>query len=323
MKLVTFKPAEPRPGALIDEDVLDFRSAAGSGVGTFDHATIVALLAAGEQAMADAQAIVDQVRGDQALAASLRDAGALLALADTRLLAPVPEPKLVICAASNYRSHSAEMGTAPPSEPACFIKATTSVTAHAEPIVLPPEAPAMVDYEGELCVIIGKTAYRVSEADAMRHVAGYVCGNDVSARDWVPALRKAGADPAGHPYPPFLDPGTLNIRFKSFPTFMPTGPALVTADEVPDPHALRIRTLINGEALQDSNTDDLTFNIPQLIAHYSKFFRFEPGDMICTGSPPGVGIARNPQVFLKPGDVVSVEIEGIGTLTNPVIGYEG
>lgn len=158
-----------------------------------------------------------------------------------------------------------------------------------------------MDYECELAVVIGKTAHNVSKADALKHVLGYTCGNDVSARDW----QKHGG-------------GGQWCRGKSFDTFCPLGPVLVTADEILDPNSLAIKTVLNGETMQDWNTDDMIFDVPTLIEFLSGSTTLMPGTVIMTGTPHGVGMARTPPVFMKHGDTVSVEIEKIGTLTNPV-----
>ena len=328
MRLVTFTFSGANaswPGALLGDDVVDLGAAA-EIVGHRDdrrYPTLLDIIRDGGPGLDYARRIVDAVAssGDD-LRERLRASGAVRAYSAVRLLAPIPNPQLIIAAASNYGSHSREMSGKPLSEPACFIKASGCVVGPGDPIVLPPEAPDMVDYEGELCVVIGRPTYRVSEAEALQYVAGYTCGNDVSARDWVPALHAQRADPLATQYESFLDPGTLNIRYKSFPTFMPLGPVLVTSDEIPDPQDVRIRTILNELVLQDTSTEDMTHGVARLISHYSRYYAFEPGDVIATGSPPGVGIARTPPIFMHPGDSVTVEIERIGSLTNPVVAYD-
>jgi 2-keto-4-pentenoate hydratase/2-oxohepta-3-ene-1,7-dioic acid hydratase in catechol pathway len=310
-----------RPGALIEGEVFDLRAAGlATGGDQWHHASLLDVLRDGEAALDLARRAVDAIAEDRAgLRDRLREQGHLRPPEQTTLLAPIPNPKLVVCAASNYGSHSREMSGKPPSEPPFFVKASGCVVGPGHPIVLPPEAPDMVDYEGELCVVIGRPAYRVSEAEALQHVAGYCCGNDVSARDWVRPLHAWRQDPAAQQYESFLEPSTLNIRYKSFPTFMPLGPVLVTADEIPDPQDLRIRTVVNHQVLQDTSTEDMTYGVARLIAHYSRYLALAPGDVIATGSPPGVGVARNPPIFLRAGDTVTVEIERMGALTNPVV----
>ena len=165
-----------------------------------------------------------------------------------------------------------------------------------------PKVSQEVDYEAELVIVVGKRGRHLTEQQAMEHVAGYMVGHDVSARDWQ--LKKDGKQ---------------WMVGKTFDTFAPVGPALVTADEVPDPHRLPIRLRLNGQTMQDSNTEQMIFGVGPTLAYLSQVFTLEPGDLIFTGTPPGVGFARNPQVFLKPGDVVEVEIQGLGVLRNPVV----
>lgn len=214
-------------------------------------------------------------------------------------LAPVDPPN-VFCIGLNYKAHAEESGVAFPEAPVIFLKATTAVTAPGAPIILPRSAPNEVDYECELAIVIGKQAHRVSETDALDYVFGYTCANDVSARDCQLRLDLQWA------------------RGKSFDTFCPLGPHVVTADEVDGDH-LRIRTILNGEVMQDSTTEDMIFSCRQLISYVSHQFTLLPGTVICTGTPSGVGFARKPPVTLKPGDEVTIDIEGIGQLINPVI----
>ncbi len=221
------------------------------------------------------------------------------ALEEVRLLPPVPEPEKIICIGLNYRDHARESGMDIPKFPVFFAKYRNALAAHNDPIVL-PRVSTQVDYEAEMAVVIGHGGRHIPEVQALAHVAGYMALNDVSARDYQ-----------------FRTPQW--IQGKTFDTFAPCGPFLVTADEVADPHALGIRLRLNGQVMQNSSTRELIFNIPQLIAYLSDIFTFAPGDIIATGTPPGVGFARKPPVFLKPGDVVEVEIEQVGTLRNAVV----
>lgn len=215
-------------------------------------------------------------------------------------LAPVPDPQKVICLGLNYRDHAIESNMPIPEEPVLFSKFPSALTGHGEEILLPPESDE-VDYEAELVVVIGKRGKRIAQDEALSYVAGYAVGHDVSARDWQ--LNK---------------PGKQWLAGKTFDTFAPIGPVLITADEVPDPHALGIRLRLNGRTMQDSSTSQLIFRIDETIAYLSRIMTLEPGDLIFTGTPPGVGMARKPPVWLKPGDVAEVEIDGLGTLRNPV-----
>ncbi len=218
-----------------------------------------------------------------------------------KLLAPL-EPKDIICIGLNYRRHAAEGNQAIPEQPVVFMKNLGTLQNPGDPILIPTKLKSeMVDYECELAVVIGKTCYNVSKADALSYVLGYTCANDVSARDWQ---MKWG--------------GSQWCRGKTFATFCPLGPSLVTADEIANPNALKIKTVLNGETMQDWNTDDMIFDVPTLIEFLSGSTKLLPGTVILTGTPHGVGAARKPPVFLKDGDTVTIEIEGIGALTNPV-----
>jgi len=223
--------------------------------------------------------------------------GVTVPLAEVQLLPPVDPPN-IFAIGLNYRAHALESGTEIPERPVIFIKATTALCAPGDPIILPKVAPNEVDYECELAIIIGKTARRVTEAEALNYVLGYTCANDVSARDCQQRIDKQWA------------------RAKSFDTFAPMGPWLTTELE---PDNVRVQTRLNGKTMQDSNTNDLIFSCRQLIAYLSNSFTLIPGTIIMTGTPSGVGFARKPQVFLRPGDVVEIEVEGIGVLRNPVI----
>jgi 2-keto-4-pentenoate hydratase/2-oxohepta-3-ene-1,7-dioic acid hydratase in catechol pathway len=219
-----------------------------------------------------------------------------------RLLAPIA-PVSIVCIGLNYRQHAAETKASLPQFPVVFMKGVNAVQHPGEPIVLPRWlASTKVDYECELAVVIGRTCKNVRRDDALECVLGYTCANDVSARDW----QKEGG-------------GSQWCRGKTFDTFAPLGPALVTRDEIPDPNALRIRTLVNGEVLQDCSTSDMIFDVPALVEFLSASTTLPAGTVILTGTPHGVGMARQPPRFLTPGDVVAVEIEKIGTLSNPVI----
>jgi 2-keto-4-pentenoate hydratase/2-oxohepta-3-ene-1,7-dioic acid hydratase in catechol pathway len=221
-----------------------------------------------------------------------------------KLAAPIGEPGKVICIGLNYRDHAAESGSPIPTEPVVFSKFSQAVIGPEETIVL-PRAAHEVDYEAELVVVIGQRGKNIPRDKAGQYVAGYTVGNDVSARDWQKGR-----------------PGGQWLLGKTPDTFAPTGPWLVTADEIGDPHALRIQLRLNGETMQNSTTKELIFGIDQLIAHISQLVTLQPGDLIFTGTPPGVGAARKPPVFLKPGDRVEVDIEHVGVLKN-VVAAEG
>jgi 2,4-diketo-3-deoxy-L-fuconate hydrolase len=214
------------------------------------------------------------------------------------LLAPVPRPGKIFGVGLNYRDHAEETGQPVPEEPILFAKFANAVIGPGEPIVV-PAATRRPDYEAELGVVIGSTAREVSVGDALGHVAGYLCCNDVSARDLQTATSQW-------------------TRGKAIDTFLPCGPWLVTPDEVPDPQALGIRCTLNGDVMQDSRTDQMVFGVAELVSFISQACTLEPGDLIATGTPPGVGFARTPPVWLQDGDQVTVKIDGLGALTNPV-----
>ena len=222
-----------------------------------------------------------------------------------KLLAPV-EPVNLLCIGLNYRRHAAEGNAPVPERPVLFMKATTAVQHPGDPIVLPRHLRSNeVDYECELAVVIGKRCKNVTRERALDYVLGYTCANDVSARDWQ---IKWG--------------GSQWCRGKTFDTFAPLGPCLVLKDEIPDPAALKIRTVLNGAVMQDWRCDDFIFDVPAVIAFLSGSTTLLPGTVILTGTPHGVGFARKPPVFLQPGDTVTVEIDRIGALTNPVVAEE-
>ena len=222
----------------------------------------------------------------------------LIDIGDVKIEAPVPRPGKIICIGLNYRNHAEESGMAIPESPIIFSKFSSCTIASGEAIKL-PSASTQVDYEAELAFVIGRTASNVSAANAMEYVFGYTNFNDVSARDLQ-----------------FAD-GQWQ-RGKSCDTFAPMGEYVATPDEIGDPHGLRIQFRLNGETLQDSTTSELIFKIPELIEFLSASITLEPGDVIATGTPPGVGFARKPPIFMKPGDIAEVEIEGLGILSNPV-----
>lgn len=252
-------------------------------------ASMLAIVAGGAEALADV--------------ARQRDAaGRTVPLKDARLLAPLERPGKYLAIGMNYAKHMEEakrLGQPTPSQQFWFNKQTSCIAGPYDDIE--PGVTHMLDYEAELGVVIGKPAKGVSEADAKDHVFGYVVANDVSARDW-------------QRHSPTFTMG------KSFDTHGPIGPWIVTADEIADPHALKLRCLVNGEVRQDSDTSQLIYNVWQQIAYLSTAFTLEPGDLLATGTPEGVGVGMTPPTFLKPGDVVRCEVEGVGAIENRVAG---
>ena len=222
--------------------------------------------------------------------------------ADTKLLAPIHRPSKILCVGLNYRDHAIEGGKAIPTEPVLFAKFPNTLIGPGDPIQLPRVA-QKVDYEAELVIVVGKKGRHIpNDASAFEYVGGYTCGHDVSARDWQ-----------------FRGEEKQWSIGKTFDTFAPTGPVIVTPDELTDPHNLKIQLRLNGQTMQNSSTKEFIFGVPHLLWFLSQVVTLLPGDLIFTGTPPGVGIARKPPVLLKPGDTAEVEIEGIGVLRNPVV----
>jgi 2-keto-4-pentenoate hydratase/2-oxohepta-3-ene-1,7-dioic acid hydratase in catechol pathway len=245
--------------------------------------------------------VIDLGRGESALDALGRNPseGARVALADVRLASPIPRPPKFLAIGLNYAAHVEESGMQRPEQPLFFNKQSTCVVGSGDDIHI-PKASAMVDYEGELAFVIGKRCRHVPADRASEVIAGYTIVNDVSVRDWQ------------------LRTPTMTMG-KSFDTHGPTGPWLVTPDEIGDPHRLRLQTWVNGDLRQDAKTDDLIFDCYQQVEHLSTAFTLEPGDLIATGTPAGVGMAMKPPAWLVAGDVVRIEIEGLGALENPVV----
>ncbi|MBL4885197.1 MAG: fumarylacetoacetate hydrolase family protein [Planctomycetaceae bacterium] len=246
--------------------------------------------------------ILQQTDGLQLAAAAMATGLEKQTFISGDLRAPISAPQKVLCIGLNYGDHARETNAEIPSEPVCFGKYANTIVGPEDAIVL-PAASSQVDYEAEMVAVIGKPAKNVSEENALDYVAGYMVGHDVSARDWQKGR-----------------PGGQWLLGKTPDTFAPIGPYLVTSDEVGDPHQLAISLTLNGETMQDSSTSELIFKMERLIAHLTTLMTLVPGDLIFTGTPAGVGMARDPRVFLKPGDRVEVTIEKLGTLGNPVVG---
>ena len=247
----------------------------------------------------DLTSLLDACDGDVVAAVEAMAAGAVTPLDEADLLSPVGRPPTVLAVGLNYRAHAAEGGREPPSVPIIFNKHHNCIVGPGDPIHIPAAAPDVVDYEGELAVVIGRAARAVSAADAPDYIAGYTIMNDVSVRDWQRA-------------------SPTMMMGKSWDTHGPCGPWMVTSDSI-DPHGCRLVTEVSGEVRQDAKTDDLIFNCYEIVEHLSTAFTLDPGTIIATGTPAGVGLYFDPPRLLSPGDEVSITIEGIGTLTNPVI----
>lgn len=284
MRLATILTSQgPRPAAQIGDRFIDLQATDPSL-----PLSVKGLLAGGSQSL------------ERALA-SAKKPGAKSYDQAVKLLPPIPDPEKIICLGLNYRDHAAESGVPIPKDPILFSKYSTALIGQGDAIVLPAISQE-VDFEAELVIVVGRSGRHIKPGEALQYVAGYTVGHDVSARDWQ--LKKDGKQ---------------WMAGKTFDTFAPIGPVLVTADEVPDPHNLPIRLRLNGQKMQDSNTREMIFDVTTIIVHLSKIFTLHPGDLIFTGTPPGVGMARKPPVYLKAGDVVEVEIDGLGLLRNPVI----
>ncbi len=310
MKLVTFSTPElPKPhlGLVQNDEVLDV-DLAGRALQLTVPDSMLALLAQNEQGQQAMQALLAKANNRPfSQVKTFTDVGAVHTLQEVKLHAPIPQPrKNVICMAVNYAEHARETAnvreratTAPPTSPILFTKATTTINAPNEPFVIDPTVSEEIDWEIELGVIIGKGGKHISEADALSHVFGYTIINDITARD-LQARHKQF----------FLG--------KSLDGSCPIGPYIVTADEIADPQKLSLRLRVNGEIKQDSNTSEMVFPIPTIIATLSAVMTLEPGDIIATGTPSGVGFSRTPPEFLRPNDIVECEVEGLGILRTPI-----
>jgi acylpyruvate hydrolase len=308
MKLVSYLwKGDVALGALLNDHVVDLYQAYRAvlnGQGRSRAITmpddLLGLLQAGESAIATACQALEFVEVERARGCA---AGLCHFASDVTFLPPVRRPGKIICVGLNYRSHLAEIGEPAPAYPILFHKPATSIIGQGQPIVL-PRVSQQVDYEGELAVVIGRRAKYVAEAEALSYVAGYTCANDVSAHD--------------------IEFRTSQwTSGKMLDTFCPLGPVLATRDEIPNPASLCLNTRLNGQTVQEACTADMVFSVPFLISYISSLATLEPGDVILTGTPAGIGCNQNPQVFLQPGDQISIEIEGIGTLANPVVAEEG
>jgi 2-keto-4-pentenoate hydratase/2-oxohepta-3-ene-1,7-dioic acid hydratase in catechol pathway len=283
MKLCTFRrgdSADERAGVWTDRGIVDLAAADPSL-----PLRIIDLLSTGGDTLARAQRA----------AAS----GAAIDRADVRLLPPIPRPGKIVCIGLNYRDHAAEVNLPLPDYVSMFAKFSNGLIGDGDAIVIPAES-HRVDYEAELAFVIGTSARHVAEADADAYIAGYTCFNDVSVRDYQSRTSQWMAG-------------------KTFDTHGPCGPVLVTRDEIPDPHDLRITCAIDSEVLQDSSTSQLVFGVHRLVAELSAIMTLEPGDLIATGTPAGVGVSRQPRRWIRPGERVRIEIERVGVLENPAV----
>ena len=344
MRLISYRAPDDGPDVAARVGIL-LHGTPGANPASLAGARVVAIAdlagpAAGLAALDPATAALDLrglLRADPGLrgvraafSAGVAAGAATLALSSVRLAAPIPDPGKIVCVGQNYAAHIREQGAEMPERPMLFAKFANAIVADGEPVVRHAETHAL-DLETELAVVVGRRMRRVAAEDALGHVAGYTVANDISARDLQ------GSRPA-------LQPGARGdgqwLRAKGSDTFCPLGPALVTPDEIPDPGHLRLRSWrvpaagvdagthawIDAGiavAMQDANTDDMVFDVAHLLAFVSDVITLEPGDVVLTGTPSGVGVFRRPPVFLQPGDIVVVEVEGIGRLTNPIVDADG
>ena len=308
MKLLTIDAENGQPGVVVgDGQVLNLSTAPESVLeGKWRPSSVREILERDSAGLDAVRRIIGAVESNlEECASSLFD------LSEIEYLAPIPNPWLIFSVGMNYGRHLSEMSNTPaPENPAGFIKTRDSLLGSGKAIPIPPQCPNQIDYEGELCFVIGRECHAVSEEEAMEYVAGYTIANDVSARDWIPDI-KNGEPPFGP-----IHGWERNILGKNLPGFTPCGPFLTTKDEVADPHNLHLQTRLNDKVMQDTKTDDLIFKLPEIIAYYSQWYRFHPGDIVTTGSPSGVGIGRDPHIFMHAGDTIEIELEGVGVLTN-------
>ncbi len=313
MQLVTLA-ARPGAGVVLGEEIVDLVGCREAVIAArLLPPTVRGILEGGDAALDIVRRVADAIGSSPSLGDRLREAGALVKRADARLLGPITDPALILSCGMNYHAHLREMNSAVPDYPTSFAKNASQIIGPGAPIVLPASHPDMVDWEGEFSVIIGRPCHAVTEADALDYVAGYTLVNDVSARDWVAPVFQATAVMAG------VLAWERNLLGKQFPTFCPMGPVVATRDEIGDPDDVQLETRLNGAVMQSANTSDLVFGVRKLIAYYSQFYLFRPGDVITTGSPSGVGFGRNPKVFMRPGDRIEVRAGRIGVLANPVV----
>ena len=315
MKLATLDTGGlGRPAVLIDGDTaLDLTLAADTvPAARLVPGSVRGILAAGDDGLDAVRRTVDAADANRD---RLRETGALRPFADAPLLPPIPDPNLILSEGLNYRRHLEEMsGTPTPPNPTAFVKAASSLNGSGKPIPVPPQCPDMIDFEGEFTFVVGRRCHNVPVEAAMSCIGGYTICNDVSARDWVGEVFAAEAKFG------IIQAWERNIMGKQLPGFTPCGPVMVTADEIADPHDLQLTTTLNGEVVQSTKTDDLIFGVAEILSYFSQWYRFEPGDLFTTGSPAGVGFGRDPKLFMKPGDRIEVEVEGIGRLSNTLAG---
>lgn len=318
MRLVTIDNSpEGQAAALIGDEVLNLsavKELARPSPANWIPRSVLGILEGGPEGLAIVDRFVKSVEdAKDAVKARLRERKALTPLASTPLLSPIPRPRIVFSTGMSYPSHDEEMVRAgalksmPPRRafPPGFFKNTNAITGPGQPIVLPKVAPDMVDWECEVSFVIGKTCHNVTKDEALDYVVGHTIMNDVSARNWVAEFAATGNM-------------ATNILGKQFRTFCPIGPCIATADAIPDPHDIDFELKLNGRVMQRDNVKNSYFRIGDILAYYSQWLTFQPGDIISRGNPAGVGHAQSPPLYLKPGDTIEMHASGIGTMVLPV-----
>ena len=314
MRFVSY--TDGQAGIEIGDNILNLKKAVQSHKYFSGLPSTVMDIICSNTALGSVKTAIESMGSDHELLNGLKSMGILEPKANVKLAAPF-EPLTIYAVGMNYMDHLEEMNAPVPSRPYSFVKATTSAIGDGDKIQFPQGHEAMVDWEAELAIIIGKTCYQVEESDALGHIFGYMCANDVSARDWCGEVFNR-ATPLET-----IEQWAFNLLGKQYPTFCPMGPTLVTADEVKDPNNLGIECRVNGSVMQKSHTSKMVFSPASLVSYLSRYQRLRPGDVILSGTMGGVGFGRKPQIFLKPGDVVEVEIEKIGILKNIAVSANG
>lgn len=318
MKLVSFdSPAGPQAGALLDtgEVVNISRAAHPDSVEAWIPRELIDILKAGPEGLSLVRQVVQRAAKSSGRERErLMSTGGLMKPGIAKLLTPVARPGAVLAVGLAYKKHLAEMSNTPaPPHPSAFYKNPSSITGPDEPIAVPPQVPGHIDFEGELAIVFGRRCHNVTREAAMEYVAGYTICNDISARDWVSRVW-AAKDPWESRWS-----WEVNIMGKSMPGFTPIGPVIATPDEIGDPYALHLTTRLNGTVMQSSEISDMIFPLAEVISYFSRWLTFQPGDILSTGTPAGVGIGRKPPVFMKAGDTIEVEISRIGVLRNSIV----
>jgi 2-keto-4-pentenoate hydratase/2-oxohepta-3-ene-1,7-dioic acid hydratase in catechol pathway len=318
MKLTTIIGKRgPVPAALLSDGTLaDLALASAAGlIGDAPLRELADILDLDGELSGPVRRLVDRLEAqDASLLDHMTDLSALQDESDATY-APLLRPGLILAGGMAYKEHMQEMGVGLPSAPTAFLKSPGALNAHRQPLILPESDPGMVDFECEFSCVIGRTFHNVSPEEALQHVAGYTMANDVSSRTQAPAWLSSmkGNDPME-----CLRLYTLSMFDKQLPGFCPLGPVVVTADSFGDPDDVTIETRLNGEVMQSAHSSDLIFTLAYSLSYFSRWFRFQPGDVLTTGSPSGVGFARTPPRFLRDGDIIEVSARDIGILSNPV-----